>query len=69
MEKLCVRCLVNYMDLKLLSKIFLMFGERQKISGAYATVIGIFKYQIENNLPLTISGDGEQKEILYTLKI
>ena len=45
------------------------FGERQKISGAYATVIGIFKYQIENNLPLTITGDGEQKEILFTLKI
>ena len=33
---------------------FNAFGERQKISGAYATVIGIFKYQIENNLPLTI---------------
>jgi len=40
---------------------FNAFGGRQKISGAYATVIGIFKYQIKNNLPLTIRGDGEQK--------
>jgi len=47
---------------------FNAFGERQKISGAYATVIGIFKYQIENNLPLTITGDGEQKRDFIYVK-
>jgi len=47
---------------------FNAFGERQKVSGAYATVIGIFKYQIENNLPLTITGDGEQKRDFIYVK-
>ena len=47
---------------------FNAFGERQKISGAYATVIGIFKYQIQNNLPLTITGDGEQRRDFIYVK-
>ena len=47
---------------------FNAFGERQKISGAYATVIGIFKYQIQNNLPITITGDGEQRRDFIYVK-
>ena len=39
---------------------FNVFGERQKIAGAYATVIGIFKHQISKNKPLTIRGDGNR---------
>jgi UDP-glucose 4-epimerase len=47
---------------------FNAFGERQKISGSYATVIGIFKYQILQNLPMTITGDGEQRRDFIYVK-
>jgi len=47
---------------------FNAFGERQKISGSYATVIGIFKYQMKNKLPLTIRGDGEQRRDFIYVK-
>ncbi len=47
---------------------FNAFGERQKLSGAYATVIGIFKFQILNNLPITINGDGEQRRDFIYVK-
>ena len=40
---------------------FNIYGERQKITGAYAPVIGIFISQILNNQPMTIRGDGEQR--------
>ena len=47
---------------------FNVFGERQKIAGTYATVIGIFKFQIQNNLPITITGDGKQKRDFIYVK-
>jgi len=47
---------------------FNVFGERQKIAGAYATVIGIFKHQISKNKPLTIRGDGNQKRDFIYVK-
>jgi len=47
---------------------FNAFGERQKVSGAYATVIGIFKFQIKNSLPITINGDGEQRRDFIYVK-
>ena len=40
---------------------FNVYGERQKIDGAYASVIGIFISQILNNQSMTIRGDGEQR--------
>ena len=40
---------------------FNVYGDRQPEEGSYATVLGIFKRQRENNQPLTIVGDGEQK--------
>ena len=40
---------------------FNIYGERQKITGAYAPVIGMFISQILNNQPMTIRGDGEQR--------
>ena len=40
---------------------FNVFGERQNIGGAYATVIGIFIDQFMNGKSLTINGDGNQK--------
>lgn len=40
---------------------FNVYGERQNLDGAYATVMGIFAYQKMNNMPMTIRGDGEQR--------
>ena len=37
---------------------FNVYGERQSIEGAYATVVGIFFRQKEKGEPLTIVGDG-----------
>lgn len=40
---------------------FNVYGERQILEGAYATVIGIFLSQLKNNQPFTIVGDGNQR--------
>ena len=40
---------------------FNVYGERQNIDGAYATVLGIFAHQKMNNLPMTVRGDGKQR--------
>ena len=38
-----------------------VYGDYQIKEGAYATVLGIFQNQYENNKPLTIVGSGEQR--------
>jgi UDP-glucose 4-epimerase len=38
-----------------------VYGPHQLKTGTYATVIGIFINQYENDLPLQITGDGEQR--------
>lgn len=40
---------------------FNVYGERQSIEGAYATVVGIFLRQVERGQDLTIVGDGNQR--------
>lgn len=40
---------------------FNVYGEKQNLGGAYATVIGIFLDQLQNDNPLTINGDGKQR--------
>jgi len=40
---------------------FNVYGEKQNIDGAYAMVIGLFMNQAINNIPMSITGDGEQK--------
>ena len=40
---------------------FNVYGERQNLGGAYATVVGIFLNQLINGNPLTINGDGNQR--------
>lgn len=37
-----------------------IYGEKQNIWDKYRNVLGIWMYQILNNLPITIYGDGEQ---------
>jgi UDP-glucose 4-epimerase len=40
---------------------FNVYGERQLLTGAYTTVLGVFLQQKADGLPLTITGDGEQR--------
>ena len=40
---------------------FNVYGERQNLGGAYATVVGIFINQISKGEALTINGDGTQR--------
>ncbi len=47
---------------------FNVYGPRQSNEGAYATVIGIFLKQADNNQPLTIVGDGEQTRDFSNIK-
>lgn len=47
---------------------FNVYGPRQSNEGAYATVIGIFLKQANNNQPLTIVGDGEQTRDFSNIK-
>jgi UDP-glucose 4-epimerase len=40
---------------------FNVYGERMSESGAYCTVLGIWSAQVKQNLPITITNDGDQK--------
>ena len=40
---------------------FNVFGDRMTNQGAYKSVISVFNEQYDNNLPLTITNDGNQK--------
>ena len=40
---------------------FNVYGERQNLGGAYATVVGIFINQLLKSESLTINGDGNQR--------
>lgn len=58
-EELC-RLFSNLYGLETVSlRYFNVYGPRQLLSGAYATVIGIFLKQAKSGKPLTIVGDGE----------
>ena len=60
-EVLC-RMFSEVYDLETISlRYFNVYGEKQNLGGAYATVIGIFLNQLNNNQPLTINGDGKQR--------
>lgn len=43
------------------ARFFNVYGWGQPKSGPYATVIGIFEKQRKDSVPLTITGDGEQR--------
>lgn len=44
-----------------IARFFLVYGPRQISVGEYATVVGIFEEQNKSNLPLTVTGTGEQR--------
>lgn len=43
------------------ARFFNVYGSRQPVTGAYATVVGIFEGQKIKNVPLTVTGDGSQR--------
>jgi len=44
-----------------IARFFNVYGDRQPVSGAYATVVGIFEGQYKLGIPLTITGNGKQR--------
>ena len=38
-----------------------VYGPNELVDGKWANVIGIWRYQIDNNIPITIVGDGDQR--------
>tara|TARA_R100001129_G_C5257751_1_gene230187 strand:- start:75 stop:935 length:861 start_codon:yes stop_codon:yes gene_type:complete len=47
-------------------RFFNVYGERQRNTGGYVSAIPIFKAQVENGHPVTVTGDGEQtRDFVY----
>ena len=66
-EELC-KLYSNVYDLPLaICRFYNVYGDGQLSEGAYCTVLGIFERQYKAGEPLTITSDGEQKEILQML--
>ena len=60
--ELCCKMFSKVYNIETVSlRYFNVYGERQNLGGAYATVVGIFLSQFINNNPLTINGDGDQR--------
>ena len=60
-EELC-KMYTNLFGLEtVIFRYFNVYGDRQPLKGQYAPVVGIFLRQRDNNEPLTIVGDGEQR--------
>ncbi len=60
-EKLCKMYTQLYGLRTIVFRYFNVYGERQPLKGQYAPVIGIFLRQRNDNEPLTIVGDGNQR--------
>ena len=60
--ELCCRMFSKVYNIETVSlRYFNVYGERQNLGGAYATVVGIFLNQLINKNPLTVNGDGNQR--------
>lgn len=59
-EELCKKYSQDFAVKTASLRYFNVYGERQNFNGDYATVMAKFKYNLENNLPVTIFGDGSQ---------
>ena len=60
--ELCCKMFSKVYNIETVSlRYFNVYGERQNLGGAYATVVGIFLNQLANKKPLTINGDGNQR--------
>ena len=60
--ELCCKMFSEVFGLETVSlRYFNVYGERQNLGGAYATVVGIFINQMLEGKSLTINGDGSQR--------
>ena len=60
--ELCCKMFSKVYSIETVSlRYFNVYGERQNLGGAYATVVGVFLNQSINKKPLTINGDGNQR--------
>ena len=60
--ELCCKMFSKVYNIETISlRYFNVYGERQNLGGAYATVVGIFLNQLIKKNPLTINGDGNQR--------
>ena len=67
--ELCCKMFSEVYELETVSlRYFNVYGERQNLGGAYATVVGIFINQILEGNPLTINGDGCQRRDFTNVK-
>ena len=60
-EQLCEMYSKVYGINTVIARFFNVYGERQPVSGPYATVVGVFEGQYSGGGPLTITGTGEQR--------
>lgn len=69
-EEMC-RLFSNLYGIESVSlRYFNVYGPRQLLSGAYATVVGIFLKQFKNGKPLTIVGDGSiQRDFTHVFDV
>ena len=44
-----------------IARFFNVYGDRQPTTGSYATVVGVFEQQRADGIPLTVTGNGEQR--------
>jgi len=59
-EQLCRDYAQNFGINTVSLRYFNVYGERQHLNGEYSAVITKFRHNIQNNLPLTIFGTGQQ---------
>ena len=60
-EQLCELYNKVYDMSTVIARFFNVYGNRQPISGPYATVVGVFEQQTLDRVPLTVTGNGEQR--------
>ena len=60
-EEICKMYRKTYnLDIEI-ARFYNVYGPKEIVDGDWAAVIGIWRKQIENNQPITIVGDGEQR--------
>jgi len=60
-EQMCEMYAKLYNMSTVTARFFNVYGDRQPKTGPYATVVGVFEDQISRGVPLTVTGDGEQR--------
>lgn len=69
-EILCKKYSTEYGIQSIILRYFNVFGDNQDPNKEYAAVISKFKYNLKNNIPITIFGDGKQtRDFIHVDKV